>query len=246
MPMPKKKDLLQREDQLRQQSRHLHVPTSDSCTPEEQVDGNTASHDKAASSAPVNHGRPDALDALNKPLDQTTAEGNEADQGSLLSVDTPAESMRVVRTSSNVNGTEEDNASKSVGLAELDLSPLECTHENRDTSGPAAVSFTYTEKNGKRVAIDEEVMVALGSPDRLKVGTGPAGAAFLKCGPEDKHGFHLKESRRKKIIYSGDVVKKVSGVLNLDFSNQTTVSFYSVTFIKGDDGDIVGFLIPAQ
>lgn len=129
------------------------------------------------------------------------------------------------------NATDQQAIQASVvaSLEELNLRP------SQSTSRPAALKSSLTivnHKNGTRVAIDQEVIKKIGSPECVQIALNHDGIAIGVEFTGDDNYFHLRKAANKAIIYSSPLVNELTEAFELDFTNVSSVSFQDVKYLK--------------
>jgi hypothetical protein len=91
-----------------------------------------------------------------------------------------------------------------------------------------ALTIINTAKHGKRILIRPDVIEQIGSPDHIHVGLTSSGIILGII--EGALTFKLKDTSHKKVIYSVDLVNKLTEEYNLNFSGTTSLSYQNVTY----------------
>jgi len=131
-----------------------------------------------------------------------------------------------------------NHASDIVSLEELNLRPSVSKQVSRIAPQKSVVTVVSTESNGKRVAIAQEVIKKIGSPEHIQIALNHAGIAIGVGFTGDDNYFQLRKAANKAVIYSSQLVAELTEAFGLDFTNVTSVSFQDVTYLKVGSRDV--------
>ncbi|WP_101807450.1 hypothetical protein [Paenibacillus pasadenensis] len=111
--------------------------------------------------------------------------------------------------------------------------PATSVQKSREVVPASMLTIVNTKRFGKRVMIAAEVREKLGDPASIQVAFDDDGV-FLgeDLGLDSGGRFSLKANGKNAVIYSSELVKEITGMFGLDFSNKTSVSFQNVTYLE--------------
>ena len=116
-------------------------------------------------------------------------------------------------------------------LEELNLRPSASRHTSKPVSQKSVLTVVK-HKNSTRVAIDQDVIEKIGSPERVQIALNHVGVAIGVGFTGDENYFPLRKSENKAIIYSSPLVTEMTETFELDFSNVSSVSFQDAEYLK--------------
>ncbi|MEC0371134.1 hypothetical protein [Paenibacillus chibensis] len=119
-----------------------------------------------------------------------------------------------------------------------DYRPSDSTQSSRTISKKGVVTVVSTKGNGKRVAIDQEVINRIGSPKRVQIALSNAAIAIGEKFTSDDNYFNLKQTANKAVIYSSQLVTELMKTFGLDFTNTTSITFQEVDYKKVESRDV--------
>lgn len=128
--------------------------------------------------------------------------------------------------------------SKVLDILGQDYRPSVSRQSSRTTSKKGAVTVVSTKGNGKRVAIDQEVINKIGSPERVQIALNDVAIAIGERFTPDDNYFNLRKAANKAVIYSSQLVAELTEAFELDFTKTTSVSFQDVSYQKVGSRDI--------
>lgn len=98
---------------------------------------------------------------------------------------------------------------------------------NRSEEGVLSV---VNSKNGMQLRFAKEFHNSLGSPENFQIGYSDTELAVGKDLGQHFTSYPLKDNGLKKIIYSSELVKQITEIYDLDFSDRTCITFSEVTY----------------
>lgn len=128
--------------------------------------------------------------------------------------------------------------SKVLDILGQDYRPSVSRQSSRTTSKKGAVTVVSTKGNGKRVAIDQEVINKIGSPERVQIALNDVAIAIGERVTPDDNYFNLRKAVNKAVIYSSQLVAELTEAFELDFTKTTSISFQDVSYQKVGSRDI--------
>ena len=99
---------------------------------------------------------------------------------------------------------------------------------NKASEKSSTLTIINTARHGKRILIRPDVIEQIGSPDHIHVGLTSSGIILGII--KGALTFKLKDTSHKKVIYSVDLVNKLTEEYNLNFSGTTSLSYQNVTY----------------
>ena len=104
-----------------------------------------------------------------------------------------------------------------------------------------SVSLVFCD-NGKRLTLSKSLFEALGKPEFIKL-AADVGNGFLIIAPDtDEAGNKYSVSNKGKgIVYNAALVKYITVIFDLDFSERTSMSFDNVK-VKSINGIMTAFV----
>ncbi|MGL6105025.1 hypothetical protein [Romboutsia sp.] len=98
--------------------------------------------------------------------------------------------------------------------------------KTRDTKSSKGICTVINSKqNGKRLILAKETMDYLKNPSKIEVGFTEDGIVIAEKLPENGVEFSIKKSGNKMVIYSSELVKEITQLFNLDFSDRVSITF---------------------
>lgn len=111
--------------------------------------------------------------------------------------------------------------------------------KSKDTSrgtrtGNGVMTVINSNSNGKRFIFSNSVIRYLDNPDSIEIGfTEDSVVASYKL-PENGQRFNLRKSGNKGVLYSYQLVKEITELFDLDFSNRVSMTFNDAEYIDLD------------
>ncbi|WP_052414778.1 hypothetical protein [Paenibacillus sp. FSL R5-0345] len=124
---------------------------------------------------------------------------------------------------------------------DLNFKPIAATHESKGNGRPGVCSLVNADGNSKRFTISAKVMEQIGFPEQIQIGVNEKGFAVGAKLPNNETCFTLKQSGTKAVVYSSELVKELTSLFDLDFSERTSITFYEVTYLNYKDAVIAVF-----
>lgn len=106
---------------------------------------------------------------------------------------------------------------------------------------PVLLTVVHTKRNGMRIAISPMVMTQLGSPETIQVAMGEDGIALAAYLPDNQTSFEVKKMGNKAVIYCAPLVREVTEIFDLDFSDRTSISFSEISYMQTVEGHRIAF-----
>lgn len=99
----------------------------------------------------------------------------------------------------------------------------------------AGVISIINAKSGKRIIISNEIMEILNNPSKIVMSFTEDKIAIGENLPNNDNYFNVKRMKSKGVIYSAGIVKEITEIYELDFSNKTSITFFDVEYAKYED-----------
>lgn len=99
----------------------------------------------------------------------------------------------------------------------------------------AGVLSIINAKTGKRIIISNEIMEILNNPSKVVMSFTEDKIAIGENLPNNDNYFNVKRMKSKGVIYSAGIVKEITEIYELDFSNKTSITFFDVEYAKYED-----------
>ena len=99
----------------------------------------------------------------------------------------------------------------------------------------AGVMSIINAKTGKRIIVSREIMEKLNNPERIVMSFSGDRIAIGEQLPNNDNYIKIKALKSKGIIYSAEIVKEITDIYELDFSNKTSITFFDVEYVKYED-----------
>ena len=99
----------------------------------------------------------------------------------------------------------------------------------------AGVMSIINSKTGKRIIVSNEIMEKLNKPERIVMSFSGDKIAIGEQLPNNDNYINIKVLKSKGVIYSAGIVKEITDLYKLDFSNKTSITFLDVEYVKYED-----------
>lgn len=99
----------------------------------------------------------------------------------------------------------------------------------------AGIMSIINSKTGKRIIVSREIMEKLNKPERIVMSFSEDKIAIGEQLPNNDNYINIKVLKSKGIIYSAGIVKEITDLYKLDFSNKTSITFLDVEYVKYED-----------
>ena len=99
----------------------------------------------------------------------------------------------------------------------------------------AGVMSIINSKTGKRIIVSNEIMEKLNKPERIVMSFSEDKIAIGEQLPNNDNYINIKVLKSKGVIYSAGIVKEITDLYKLDFSNKTSITFFDVEYVKYED-----------
>lgn len=137
--------------------------------------------------------------------------------------------------SNNNELTKDNNSIKESGDLDLDLFKPSESKVRRKGIAEAGVMSIVNAKTGKRIMISREIMEKLNKPERVVISFAEDKIAIGEQLPNNYNYINIKVLKSKGVIYSAGIVKEITDLYELDFSNKTSITFFDVEYVKYED-----------
>ncbi|HFL3777306.1 TPA: hypothetical protein ACG3RH_002933 [Clostridioides difficile] len=119
-----------------------------------------------------------------------------------------------------------ESNSNNKGYNQLKVIKPKSTSKSRCTENARGVCTVINSKqNGKRLILAKEIMDYLKNPEKIEVGFTEDGIVIAEKLPENGVEFSIKKTGNRMVIYSSELVKEITELFNLDFSNRVSITF---------------------
>ena len=135
--------------------------------------------------------------------------------------------------SSNNELVEDDYESKE----SIDLDSFKPSESKSIKKGiaEAGVMSIINSKTGKRIIVSNEIMEKLNKPERVVMSFSEDKIAIGEQLPNNYNYINIKVLKSKGVIYSAGIVKEITDLYKLDFSNKTSITFLDVEYVKYEE-----------
>ena len=99
----------------------------------------------------------------------------------------------------------------------------------------AGVMSIVSAKTGKRIVISKEIMEKLNKPERIVMSFAEDKIAIGEQLPNNDNYINIKVLKSKGVVYSSGIVKEITDLYELDFSNKTSITFLDVEYVKYEE-----------
>ena len=99
----------------------------------------------------------------------------------------------------------------------------------------AGIMSIINSKTGKRIIVSREIMEKLNKPERIVMSFSEDKIAIGEQLPNNDNYINIKVLKSKGIIYSAGIVKEITDLYKLDFSNKTSITFLDVEYVKYEE-----------
>ena len=99
----------------------------------------------------------------------------------------------------------------------------------------AGVMSIINSKTGKRIIVSNEIMEKLNKPERIVMSFSEDKIAIGEQLPNNYNYINIKVLKSKGVIYSAGIVKEITDLYKLDFSNKTSITFLDVEYVKYEE-----------
>ena len=99
----------------------------------------------------------------------------------------------------------------------------------------AGIMSIINSKTGKRIIVSREIMEKLNKPERIVMSFSEDKIAIGEQLPNNDNYIKIKALKSKGIIYSAEIVKEITDIYELDFSNKTSITFLDVEYVKYEE-----------
>ncbi len=119
------------------------------------------------------------------------------------------------------------------------IKPKTMSNTRGTKSSKGVCTVINSRQNGKRLILAKETMDYLKNPTKIEVGFTQDGIVIAEKLPENGVSFSIKKSGNKMVIYSSGLVKEITELFNLDFSNRVSITFTEAEEYDDLDNPIV-------
>ena len=102
-------------------------------------------------------------------------------------------------------------------------------------SAEAGAMSVINSKTGKRIIVSREIMEKLNKPERVVMSFAVDKIAIGEQLPNNDNYINIKVLKSKGVIYSAGIVKEITDLYKLDFSNKTSITFFDVEYVKYEE-----------
>ena len=99
----------------------------------------------------------------------------------------------------------------------------------------AGVMSIINSKTGKRIIVSNEIMEKLNKPERVVMSFSEDKIAIGEQLPNNDNYINIKVLKSKGVVYSSGIVKEITDLYELDFSNKTSITFLDVEYVKYEE-----------
>ena len=99
----------------------------------------------------------------------------------------------------------------------------------------AGIMSIINSKTGKRIIVSREIMEKLNKPERIVMSFSEDKIAIGEQLPNNDNYINIKVLKSKGVIYSAGIVKEITDLYKLDFSNKTSITFLDVEYVKYEE-----------
>lgn len=137
--------------------------------------------------------------------------------------------------SNNNELIEENNDIKE--SVDLDLfKPSESKIRNKGIDEAGVMSIVSAKTGKKRIVISKEIMEKLNKPERIVMSFAEDKIAIGEQLPNNDNYINIKVLKSKGVVYSSGIVKEITDLYELDFSNKTSITFFlDVEYVKYEE-----------
>lgn len=133
--------------------------------------------------------------------------------------------MENIKEVITVDEMNESNSNNKVYNQLKVIKPQSISKPRRTENSRGVCAVINSKQNGKRVILAKETMDYLKNPSKLEVGFTEDGIVIAEKLPENGVEFSIKKIGNRKVIYSSELVKEITQLFNLDFSNRVSITF---------------------
>lgn len=98
--------------------------------------------------------------------------------------------------------------------------------------GKSGVCTIVYNHNGKRITPSNEVYEVIGSPTEVSIAYDESYLYIMKSNDKVGREYPVKKTKNRSVIYCGGLLSELVKAVELDFSNKTSLTFYSVEYIE--------------
>ncbi|ETI90988.1 MAG: hypothetical protein Q607_CBUC00038G0004 [Clostridium butyricum DORA_1] len=144
------------------------------------------------------------------------------------------------QTSSNVKTNVEDTLMetyvdeiKETSIEEFlnNSKPVSSKNRSRSYSNCIGAISMVNAKTGMRIVLSAESYEKLGQPNLLQFALTDDELLIGKLLSNNSDKFNVKNYKNKGVIYSASLVKEITEVFSLDYTNRTSITFGEARFI---------------
>ena len=116
------------------------------------------------------------------------------------------------------------------GLDFKDLRPPKTKGQNRGIPEAGVMSIINSQSNGKRIMLSKALMDKLNYPESLQFAFYDNTLVIGEKLSENQGSFYIREMSKRPVIYSSQLVKTITDVLGLDFSDRVSITLRDVIY----------------
>lgn len=130
----------------------------------------------------------------------------------------------------------DENETEDMSLIEdgnIDFVTTNCSCRTSKSRVPTMFSIVNTKKSGRRIAINvSKVLNPLNVQEQVQISYNQDMRAIILGSNLGGTSYSLKKLQNKAVIYNAELIQKLTEVLELDFTSQSTVSFRNIKFVN--------------
>lgn len=112
------------------------------------------------------------------------------------------------------------------------LYPSKSSSITRTSTGEGVISIINSQKNGKRLALSDQLLSKLNYPSTIQVSFTESELVIGESIPKCTNSYNINTSGKKGLVYATALVLEICDTFNLDFSNRTSMTFDQVIYQK--------------
>lgn len=124
-----------------------------------------------------------------------------------------------------------DNGKGELEEFDLDVEWISAKQRIKARVSDSLLSIVNTAKHGRRVSISNEMLKELGVEQFVKIATR-ANQIIITTASSAEGSFQLKPGKKRRVVYSKELVEQLTEILGLSFAEQTSISFSQVKYKK--------------
>ena len=101
--------------------------------------------------------------------------------------------------------------------------------------GEAGVLSIIKAKTGNRITLGKSLLDELNNPEKIQISFAEDSVIIAEKLPNNDSSFNVKLTGTKGIVYSAGLVREISELFKLDFSDKTSITFSEVEYVLNED-----------